>query len=68
VISDLASTAMVLARFGPRLPGLVEAALLRQSNEVVVVRRRPFKRWLLLACGVGIVLGILLVLGIEGLG
>ena len=31
-LNDLASTAMVLGRFGPRLPGLVEAALLRQSN------------------------------------
>jgi ubiquinone biosynthesis protein len=29
---------MVLARFGPRLPGLVEAALLRQSNPQPEVR------------------------------
>ncbi|MFD1510123.1 2-polyprenylphenol 6-hydroxylase [Lacimonas salitolerans] len=28
---DLGKTAMVLARFGPRLPGLVEAALIRQA-------------------------------------
>jgi len=29
---DLARTARVLARFGPRLPGLVEAALIRQAS------------------------------------
>jgi len=32
VARDLAQTAQVLARFGPRLPGLVEAALIRQST------------------------------------
>lgn len=31
---DLAKTAKVLARFGPRLPSLVEAALIRQAQEV----------------------------------
>ena len=30
---DLARTARVLARFGPRLPGLVEGALIRQAAE-----------------------------------
>lgn len=30
---DLAKTAKVLARFGPRLPALVEAALIRQSQD-----------------------------------
>ncbi|MBM3613679.1 MAG: 2-polyprenylphenol 6-hydroxylase, partial [Alphaproteobacteria bacterium] len=29
---DLGRTARVLARFGPRLPGLVEAALIRQAD------------------------------------
>lgn len=33
VMRDLASTAKVLARFGPRLPGLVEAALIKQADE-----------------------------------
>ena len=33
VLNDLTKTARVLARFGPRLPGLVEAALIRQSNQ-----------------------------------
>lgn len=30
--SDLWKTALVMARFGPRLPGLVEAALIRQAQ------------------------------------
>lgn len=33
VVSDLAKTAKVIARFGPRLPGLVEAALIKQAEE-----------------------------------
>ena len=32
VITDLAKTARILGRFGPRLPALVEAALIRQGN------------------------------------
>ena len=32
LIRDLGKTAMVLARFGPRLPELAEAALIRQMN------------------------------------
>jgi ubiquinone biosynthesis protein len=30
-LRDLGRTAMVLSRYGPRLPGLVEAALIRQA-------------------------------------
>ncbi|TKA84516.1 AarF/UbiB family protein, partial [Sulfitobacter sp. 15WGC] len=33
IVSDLRDTAMVMARFGPRLPGLVEQALNRQTEE-----------------------------------
>ena len=33
LMRDLAKTAKVLARFGPKLPGLAEAALIRQSEE-----------------------------------
>jgi len=33
LLRDLARTAMVLARFGPKLPQLAEAALIRQSAE-----------------------------------
>ncbi|APE41976.1 2-polyprenylphenol 6-hydroxylase [Sulfitobacter alexandrii] len=60
VIGDLASTAQVLARFGPRLPGLVEAALLRQSNETTVVRR-PRKRWMALSAvgGAAVMAGLI---------
>ena len=32
VLRDLGKTAQVMARFGPRLPGLVEAALIRQAT------------------------------------
>jgi ubiquinone biosynthesis protein len=39
ILRDLASTARVLARFGPRLPGLVETALIRQSIEEETKRR-----------------------------
>jgi len=31
-LRDLGRTAMVLSRYGPRLPGLLEAALVRQTN------------------------------------
>ena len=68
VLTDLANTAMVLARFGPRLPALVESALLRQSNEAPVERRRPFKRWLVLAGGIGGVLGAALVIVLNAIG
>lgn len=52
---DLASTAQVLARFGPRLPALVEAALIRQS-EPPAPRPALWKS----AAGIGLVaLGIL---------
>lgn len=40
---DFGKTAMVLARFGPRLPGLVEAALVRQATEEVVETKS--RRW-----------------------
>ena len=45
VITDFANTAMVLARFGPRLPALVEDALMAQANQPHV-DRRPRKGWL----------------------
>ncbi|MBM1308723.1 2-polyprenylphenol 6-hydroxylase [Sulfitobacter mediterraneus] len=50
-LNDLANTAMVLARFGPRLPGLVEAALLRQSNPQPEVRNARIGWMLLSALG-----------------
>ena len=39
---------MVLARFGPRLPALVEAALVRQAKDETPPHR-PFWRWIILA-------------------
>jgi ubiquinone biosynthesis protein len=52
VIRDLASTARVLARFGPRLPTLVEAALIRQQSEGEP-KKPAFKRWVALAAIIG---------------
>lgn len=49
VLSDLGKTARVLARFGPRLPGLVEAALVRQAAEHEPVRNSAWR--LVLAAG-----------------
>jgi ubiquinone biosynthesis protein len=66
VISDLSRTARVLARFGPRLPGLVEAALMRQSNEPVV-DRRPRKRWMAVSAALGSVFTLALVALFEAL-
>lgn len=44
---DLGKTAMVLARFGPRLPGLVEAALIRQAlPPEPPAKHQPWVLWL----------------------
>lgn len=51
-LRDLAKTAQVLARFGPRLPVMVEAALIRQSNPEPP-KRRGFWRWITLAALIG---------------
>lgn len=56
ILSDLTATAKVLSRFGPRLPALVEAALIRQSNDPQPPRK-PFKRWLALSVLIGAILG-----------
>ncbi len=63
IITDLTKTARVLSRFGPRLPALVEAALIRQA-EALPPARKPFKRYIALAAvlgaaGAAIVIGIL---------
>lgn len=41
LISDLSKAARVLARFGPRLPGLVEAMLIRQAEDA---QKKPARR------------------------
>ncbi|MEM6304048.1 MAG: AarF/UbiB family protein, partial [Pseudomonadota bacterium] len=65
-LTDLGKTVRVLARFGPRLPGLVEGALLRQTQEEAPIRK-PFKRWIVLAGGLGLVLGAGLVMVLDAL-
>ncbi len=42
VLRDSSKTARVLARFGPRLPGLVEEALIRQTQDAP---RNPNRPW-----------------------
>ncbi len=56
ILSDLGRTARVLARFGPRLPGLVEAALIAQSN-TGETRPRTRRRTILWAALIGAVFG-----------
>jgi ubiquinone biosynthesis protein len=56
IAADLGKTARVLARFGPRLPTLVERALIAQAQEPEPQnKRRPWKR----AASAGAALGIL---------
>ena len=66
LLSDLAKTAMVLARFGPKLPALMEAQLIKMNNPppVLVVRRGYHPVVLVLAgamiAGLGVWAGTLL--------
>ncbi|MEP3300041.1 MAG: AarF/UbiB family protein, partial [Pseudoruegeria sp.] len=46
-LTDLMQTARVLGRFGPRLPALVEAALIKQGNPETP-KRPTFWRWIVL--------------------
>ena len=57
VLNDLTTTLKVLARFGPRLPSLVEQALIKQSNpEPQIVKRswngslKPFGLGFIFVC------------------
>jgi len=52
VLDDLTKTARVLSRFGPRLPALVEATLIRQAVPLEPTRK-PYKRYLALAAALG---------------
>ncbi|MDC0738001.1 2-polyprenylphenol 6-hydroxylase [Cognatishimia sp. SS12] len=54
---DLMKTARVLGRFGPRLPKLVEAALIRQASEEEAPQRRVWP-WVLTGGTAGLALGI----------
>ncbi|MEI4195583.1 2-polyprenylphenol 6-hydroxylase [Roseovarius sp. E0-M6] len=53
VAKHLGRTAQVIARFGPRLPQMVEAALVRQSAEPAPTPPRRKRRDIVLAGGVG---------------
>ncbi len=66
VAADLAKTAKVLARFGPRLPGLVESALI---NQTATPERPRTTGWgtILLTGAVGVGVGAALVLIIQAL-
>ncbi|MHA6264218.1 2-polyprenylphenol 6-hydroxylase [Arenibacterium sp. CAU 1754] len=66
VASDLAKTALVMARFGPRLPGLVQSALIKQANPQPV---QSTSRWGLVALALlaGTVLGAAVALLLERL-
>ncbi|MDA7423312.1 2-polyprenylphenol 6-hydroxylase [Thalassococcus lentus] len=55
-LNDLAKTVRVLARFGPRLPTLVEAALIRQGDANEAPARKP-RRERLMWLVAGVVLG-----------
>jgi ubiquinone biosynthesis protein len=64
---DLRKTAEVLARFGPRLPALVERSLMRQVEELEPRRtvRRSRMLWLTIGVGIGAAaaVGVSLLLG-----
>ena len=61
-LRDLARTARVLSRFGPRLPQLVESALIRQAEAPAApkTRTRPRRRWLVLTVLAALALGFAL--------
>jgi ubiquinone biosynthesis protein len=56
ILSDLTKTARVLARFGPRLPGLVESLLVAQSH-TGEPKLRTKRRTILWAALIGAVVG-----------
>lgn len=66
LLRDLKQTLRVMARFGPRLPRIVEQALIRQAEPpMVIVRKRSMPVWVvvavaLVALALGIVLGEML--------
>ncbi|MEP1962648.1 2-polyprenylphenol 6-hydroxylase [Tateyamaria sp.] len=66
VVSDLYKTARVLTRFGPRLPALVEQALIAQSNPHPP-KRQGFWRWIVVTGLIGLCAGGGLTLLVSGL-
>ena len=62
LVRDLGKTAMVLARFGPRLPELAEAALIKQNNPVPQPKPEGFApkaAWMVLGAGIATVIWVL---------
>jgi ubiquinone biosynthesis protein len=66
LVRDLRGTLEVLARFGPKLPGLAEAALIRQTNPALPPRpHAPWRQAGLMALGAalgaaGVAIGLIL--------
>lgn len=56
-LNDLAKTARVLSRFGPRLPALVEGALIRQANPASEVPKNDLRKWIVCSIVMGFVIG-----------
>ncbi len=62
LLRDLGKTAMVLARFGPRLPELAEAALIKQNNPAPQPKPEGFAPkagWMVVGAGVATVIWVL---------
>ena len=57
-LADLAKTARVMSRFGPRLPRLVENALIKQSNPEAARKDRGVLRWIVGALLLGTTIGV----------
>ena len=55
LLRDLAQTAKVLARFGPRLPAMAQAALIRETNPAPIAKPQPLRaRLLWMGIGAGV--------------
>lgn len=64
---DLMKTVRVLTRFGPRLPGLVEGALVRQATQQDIETRRVWPK--VLASGIlGVAVGVAAVISVLWVG
>lgn len=57
-LADLAKTARVMARFGPRLPALVEDALIRQANPEPQRKDNGVARWAVGGATFGLAVGV----------
>ena len=64
LLSDLTRTALVMARFGPRLPGMVEAALVAQADPKPV-EKKHWRRYVVLAALIGGAFGAVVVAALD---